>query len=395
MNSNRSIRVLVVDDEVFVRDVTARALVALGCPTPLLASNGAEALELVQSQRSSIDLVISDLLMPDMDGVELVRHLAEQPEAFSILFMSGANSSLRRAAESLGRAYGLRVLGALSKPIDRTALGRVLEEVILEPSPEGQRDAIKIDAKELERGVKDKEFVYHYQPKLRLTDRRLESVEALARWQHPRYGLVPPGQFIGLAENSPFLGRITEQLVEIGIRQLADWHKRGIKISMAMNLSPSILSDVSLPDRLSKAVTEAGLAPNLITFEITETGVAEREAIYLEIITRLQMKGFSLSIDDFGTGQSSLQKLEALPFTELKIDRQFVHGLHANDAKRAIFEASLDLAKRFKLKTVAEGVELPADLEIVRKAGCDLVQGYIIEKPLAPTAFEAWAISRV
>jgi EAL domain-containing protein (putative c-di-GMP-specific phosphodiesterase class I)/CheY-like chemotaxis protein len=389
--SFQGLRVLVVDDEEFVRDVTSRVLIGLGCPVPIMAQNGAEALQALQTHGAEIHLIISDLLMPDMDGVELVRHLEGRKDAPPILFMSGAQSALRRAAESLGRAYGLRVLGALPKPVTKSALADVLQSFASDQEVQTSKKApLNIGMEDLERGLRDSEFCYHYQPKIRLNDHGLDSVEALARWQHPTHGLLPPGVFIGMAEASPLIGPMTEQLVEGGMRQLAQWRENRIEVSMAMNLSPSMLSDVSMPDRFAKAAAALALSPELITFEITETGVAQREAIYLEIITRLQMKGFRLSIDDFGTGQSSLQKLEALPFTELKIDRQFVHGIHKNEAKRAIFDASLSLAQRFNLKTVAEGAELQQDMDIVQESGCDVVQGFIISRPLSPEAFEAW-----
>ena len=153
---------------------------------------------------------------------------------------------------------------------------------------------------------------------------------------------------------------------------------------MGINLSPSMLSDVALPDRFSRMAADFSLPPEAIVFEITETGVAEEERIYLEIVTRLHMKGFKLSIDDFGTGNSSLQKLEALPFTELKVDRQFVHGAHKNEAKRAILTASLGLARSLGIKTVAEGAEFKEDIDLLRKLNCDVVQGFYFSKPLAP-----------
>jgi EAL domain-containing protein (putative c-di-GMP-specific phosphodiesterase class I) len=154
---------------------------------------------------------------------------------------------------------------------------------------------------------------------------------------------------------------------------------------MGINLSPSMLSDVALPDRFARMAADLSLPPEAIVFEITETGVAQEERIYLEIVTRLHLKGFSLSIDDFGTGHSSLQKLEALPFTELKVDRQFVHGAHRNVAKRAILEASLGLARSLGMKTVAEGVELKEDWDLLKQLDCDVVQGFFVSKPLAHT----------
>src|SRR6185369_9464305 len=144
----------------------------------------------------------------------------------------------------------------------------------------------------------------------------------------------------------------------------------------------SMLSDVTLPDRFAASAARYGVSPESIVFEITETGVAREELIYLEIVTRLRMKGFRLSVDDFGTGQSSLQRLEALPFGELKVDRQFVHGAAKNPAKAAILEASIGLARTLGQKSVAEGVEQLEDWHLLQRLGCDVAQGYFIAKPM-------------
>jgi EAL domain-containing protein (putative c-di-GMP-specific phosphodiesterase class I) len=163
-----------------------------------------------------------------------------------------------------------------------------------------------------------------------------------------------------------------------------------LKPHLGINLSPSMLSDVTLPDRFAAAAARFGVAPEAIVFEITETGVAREELIYLEIVTRLRMKGFHLSVDDFGTGQSSLQRLEALPFGELKVDRQFVHGAHKNPAKQAILEASIGLARTLGQKSVAEGVEHREDWDLLRRLGCDVAQGYFVAKPMPADTLPGW-----
>jgi len=154
-----------------------------------------------------------------------------------------------------------------------------------------------------------------------------------------------------------------------------------------------MLSDVALPNRFADLAASFAVSPEKIIFEITETGVAREELIYLEIVTRLRMKGFSLSVDDFGTGMSSLQRLEALPFGELKVDRQFVDGAHRNPAKLAILQASIGLAKTLGQKSVAEGVERKEDWEILKQCGCDLAQGYFIAKPMPDSDLPGWAKS--
>jgi len=386
-------RVLVVDDEPFIRTITARMLADLGCTQPIEAGNGHEALAMLAHPDAQIDLVLCDLAMPDMDGVEIVRHLASRGECPALAFLSGADSGVLRAAEALARAYRLNILGCLPKPATKADLRSVLDHVSNETPPKAKREKINIEEFDLARGIEAEELCLHYQPKVNIHSGRLESVEALVRWNHPRYGLLSPDRFVALAETTSLIGRMTEKLVALSFRQLAAWRALGFETHVGVNLSPSMLSDVTLPDRFAAIAFDLSIPPESIVFEITETGVAKEEAIYLEIVTRLHMKGFALSIDDFGTGHSSLQKLEALPFTELKVDRQFVHGAHRNPAKRAILQASLGLAKSLGMTTVAEGVEQSEDWELLKAMDCDVVQGYFVSRPMPHTDVPGWARS--
>jgi EAL domain-containing protein (putative c-di-GMP-specific phosphodiesterase class I)/AmiR/NasT family two-component response regulator len=381
-NATSDYRVLLVDDEPFIRAMTARVLAELGCTTFIEAANGREALALLDAPDAHIDLILCDLSMPDMDGVEIVRHLAGRKETPALAFLSGADSGVLRAAEALARAYRLNMLGCVAKPASKEALRSVLNDVSAEAAPKARREKPAVDADDLARGITAGEITLHYQPKVGIGTGRVDSVEALVRWNHERHGLLSPDIFVPLAESSGHIGAMTETVVDIAFRQLAAWRERGFTAHMGVNLSPSMLSDVSLPDRFARMAADLSLPPEAIVFEITETGVAQEERIYLEIVTRLHLKGFALSIDDFGTGHSSLQKLEALPFTELKVDRQFVHGAHRHPAKRAILEASLGLARSLGMKTVAEGVEHKEDWDLLKQLNCDVVQGFYVSKPL-------------
>jgi len=303
-------------------------------------------------------------------------------------------TAVLKAASSLAHARRLNVLGSLSKPVAKEELLAVLANLESDYTPRAQRSLPQITEDDLKRGIEADELFFHYQPKVLIEDKSLSSVEALVRWNHPEHGLVFPDAFIGLAEQGALITPMTEKLVEIGLRQLADWNAAGLKTSVGINLSPSMLSDVTLPDRLSLMCEAYRLDPENIILEITETGMPEDEAIYMEIVTRLHMKGFAISIDDFGTGQSSLLKLEALPFSELKIDRAFVDGASRDQTKRAILEASVGLAKSMNLKVVGEGVEDIADWNVLAEVGCDLVQGYYLARPMTADALTDWVKER-
>jgi EAL domain-containing protein (putative c-di-GMP-specific phosphodiesterase class I)/CheY-like chemotaxis protein len=393
-NPNARYRVLLVDDEAFIRAIVVRALSRLGFTQFLEAANGREALAILSAPESRIDLLLCDLDMPDMDGIELVRHLSTLKETPALAFVSGMESGALRAAEALARAYRLRVLGCVAKPVSPPELQRILDQFSIEAPPKPAGPEISVTEERLRQAIDDNELCLYYQPKVWIDPVRVESVEAVVRWNHPDHGVVGPDRFVPLAEASSLIDRMTENLVGQAFRQQAQWRSEGFDAHIGINLSPSMLSDVTLPDRYAGLAFDLGIDPSSIVFEITETGIVKDEAIYLEIVTRLHLKGFTLSIDDFGTGQSSLQKLEALPFAELKVDRQFVHGASSNPAKRAILTASIALAKSLEMKVVAEGVERQEDWDLLKQLKCDVVQGFLIARPMAPAALLAWVRSR-
>ena len=393
-NPNSRYRVLLADDEALIRAILIRALTRLGFTHFQEAANGHEALAILSAPEGRIDLLLCDLDMPDMDGIELVRHLSGLKETPALAFVSGMESGALRAAEALARAYRLRILGCVAKPVTPAALQRVLDQLSIEVPPKVAGPEVNVTEARLAQAIDGNELCLYYQPKVWIDPLRVESVEAVVRWNHPDHGVVGPDRFVALAEASSLIDRMTENLVGQAFRQQAEWRAQGFDAHIGINLSPSMLSDVTLPDRYASLAESLGVDPSSIVFEITETGIVRDEAIYLEIVTRLHLKGFALSIDDFGTGQSSLQKLEALPFAELKIDRQFVHGAASNPAKRAILTASIALAKSLELKVVAEGVEREEDWELLKQLKCDVVQGFFIARPMAPAALLDWIRAR-
>nr|WP_239032625.1 EAL domain-containing response regulator [Leisingera sp. MMG026] len=379
-----------VDDEPFIRGLTRRILSGLGVESFLEASSGSEALSILKACGKSTELILCDLMMPDMDGIELVRHLSELPHPPAIAFLSGADDMVLKAACSLANARLLNVLGAVSKPISHEEILPILKRLEQRAVRPSSGPTLKIGKDDLERGIKADEFVLHYQPKVSLKSLSLSSVEALVRWEHPEHGMIFPDSFIELAESTLLIAPMTEKLVELSFRQLQKWETVGLLTRVALNLSPAMLFDTELPDRLSRLAASLALDPSRIIFEITETGAPSDEAVFLEIVTRLHMHGFVISIDDFGTGRSSLLNLEALPFSELKIDRAFVDGAAQDNTKRNILKASVGLAKSLNLKIVAEGVEHLEDWDLVTELGCDIVQGYFVSRPLPAADLPLW-----
>jgi len=234
------------------------------------------------------------------------------------------------------------------------------------------------------------EFSIWFQPKVDATSLRAVGMEALARWQLPGGKFIPPDSFISVAENEGLIGELSRLLVTISLTEAAKLFTAGHPLKVAINLSGTWLNDLSLPDFILTKTTAVGLTAADVILEVTETGVMEDLTTALDVLSRLRLKGFGLSIDDFGIGYSSFEQLGRIPFTEMKLDRSFVSKGVEDAASRAILESSMDMAHKLNLATVAEGVETELDLKLVRSLGCDLVQGYLIAKPMPVKDLIVW-----
>lgn len=385
------LRVLVVDDKAFVRTMTGRILQSVGISNVSYAADGHEALDLLKRDDPRIGLVLCDLMMPDMDGVELVRHAAELPHKPPFIFVSGANAALLGTAADMARARGLLVLGAIEKPVSvESVRGMLTKFAEVRSSPKTAPRTLPLSPADLTRALDRDQIILHYQPKVNLRTARIEGFESLARWQHPDHGLVPPGQFIAMAEESGTIEPLTDRVLLLALRQCAAWNAAGLATKISINISAHLLVDLRMPDRIAREAAQAGVDPKQIVLEITESGVFRDAADTLDILARLHMKGFALSIDDFGTGFSSMEQLRRVPFGELKIDRAFVNGAAQNQKARAILQSSASLGKSLGLTVVAEGAETQEDWDLLAALGLDLVQGYFVSKPMPAEAVLAW-----
>jgi EAL domain-containing protein (putative c-di-GMP-specific phosphodiesterase class I) len=363
----------------------------IGVNTIHTSDNAHDALKLIANQNKHIDIIISDLNMPEMDGIQLLRHLGGLGVSKGIILVSGEDPRLLQSVKTLGETFDLMVLGTLGKPVSKSELGSLIESY--EPSddtpPTGP--AAMVFADELRSAITQKELTVHYQPQISLVDGRVVAVEALARWRHPQKGMISPSIFIGIAEKYGMIDDLTTHIFNESITQAAQWRAQGFEIDLSVNFSAQALTQLDMPEVLYEPVQRSGMRPQNLTIESTESTLADDLSIALDILTRMRLKGFGLSIDDFGTGFSSLDQLQKIPFTELKVDRSFVHNAHANKACQAILESSIALTKRLGIASVAEGVEDESDLELVKAHGCDIVQGYYFARPMPAEEFIPWA----
>lgn len=390
MIDKAALRILVLDDEPFMLKLLSHMLNKLEFSLVTTCDNGRGALEWIDCPSSQPDLILLDLNMPEMDGVEFVRHLVERCYVGSLILVSGEDERMLQTAEKLVQVHKIPVLGHLHKPVNPEALSALLEQWT-PPCLGESRIAKKVyGADEVRDAIVNGELVNYYQPKVELASGKVVGVESLIRWRHPQDGIVLPEQFISVAEEHGLIDDLTRTVVDEAFAQAKTWQDSGLCLRMALNISMDNLATLAFADYVIAAASSAGIAPDGIILEVTESRLMKDLSAPLEILTRLCLKRFSLSIDDFGTGHSSLTQLRDIPFDELKVDQGFVHGAASNDTLRAICCASLSLAQQMGMKTVAEGVEDQDDWDFLRTTGCHLAQGYFIAKPMPAGEIPDW-----
>jgi EAL domain-containing protein (putative c-di-GMP-specific phosphodiesterase class I)/CheY-like chemotaxis protein len=383
---------LVVDDEVFIRKLIIRVLGKMGAEADKVSAseNGADALALLDDTPQAPDIILCDLNMPDMDGVSLMRHLATRKFRGGIILVSGEDQRILQAAEDLARAHDLNFLGALAKPVTPEGLQKLIAQYDPQASQRTERAGVELSAEDLKTAIDNKDIFVVFQPQVSATTRELMGVETLARWIHAEKGFIGPDIFVHLAEETGLIDDLTELVVDLAVKQGAEWLADGRDIKISVNISVDNLNNLDMPEYLGNKCAEAGMDSRNLVLEITESRLMEDIITPLEILTRLRMKGHELSIDDFGTGHASMEQLKRIPFSELKIDRAFVNGAHRDPGTRAILKASVDLGKSMNMLIVAEGVEDQDDWDLVEQLGCDIVQGYFSAKPMPAADIEGW-----
>lgn len=382
--------VMVVDDEAFVRKAATFVLQRLGFEHVFSAESAVAALAQLAVAEPPVGLILCDLRMPDVDGVELIRRFDELGYQGDIILSSGVDDRTLSMAENLARARKLSVLGAISKPLRAEELEALLAKRGALP-PKSARAPSRLVTPERLRGAIDAgELEPWYQPKIDVRSKAVVGVEALIRWPCKTEGMIFPDALIPVAEANGLMDAMTFALVERVIDMSAHWRESGLNLSVAINVSMDSLYELTFPDRLMALF---GAEPNLaamLQIEVTESRLMDDLVGPLDVLLRLRLKKISLSIDDFGTGHSNLSQLRDLPFDELKLDRSYVQGAAHNPKARAILESTVELAKKLGMTIVAEGVETREDWARIEQLGCDQVQGYFIARPMAGDDIPEW-----
>jgi len=381
---------LVAEDHDFQRKMLVRMLRGVDANAIYEASDGMGALAILQDPGKPVDIIISDLDMPGMDGLAFVRNLGESGVSVAIIIASALDRNLLASIQTMSEAYGINLLGVLEKPLTPEKLFPIIARHSTPAARLLRPTGPVFSLEEILAGLKDGEFEPYYQPKIEMATRRVSGAEALARWHHREYGLVAPYAFISTLEELGQIDTLTDTMVDKSAAFRRTWAASGIEGSVSINLSIRSLVDVQTADRLIGLVRAHQVAPRDVVMEVTESALTTDVGHTLENLARLRMKGFGLSIDDYGTGYSSMQQLIRIAFTELKIDQSFVANASRQESARVILEASLGMAKKLNICSVAEGVETQSDWDMLQQLDCHTIQGYLIARPVPAEEYLDW-----
>lgn len=380
-------RLLVLDDDHQVSTTIREMAQAAGFTAKSCTSPDEFFAQLLEFNPTHI---ILDLAMPAIDGVEVMRRLANEECDATIIIVSGLGEKVLNSARTAAKESGLRVAGVLTKPFRISALRTLLNSYTAAPSDKSnQKETTELSQDELQNALDNMRLQVFYQPQINCHDRAVKGFEALVRLKSPTGELIFPDRFIGVAERTGLIHQLSQQVFAQAISWFAD-HLGNTSYNLSLNTSPSILADSTYPQTLATLCEKHRLSPSRIKLEITETSTAKNPSMALELLTQLRVKGFLLAIDDFGVGYSSLEQLVRQPFSELKIDKNFIIPLAKSEESRRIAASLIALAKALKLTTTAEGIEDEQSLAYLAEAGCDQAQGFFIGRPMPPEMLLEW-----
>lgn len=378
-------KLLVIDDQRLDRAIATQAALRVGYNTSGAASIAETRALLEQGLR--FEFVLLDLSLGEEDGLGVLPLLARFNPGGVVVLASGFDGRVLAASQRLASGLGLRVAGVLRKPILPAALQRILRQ---EPSRMvvGTEGHAAIDPARIRRALADGSIRPWFQPKTSLATNLIVGTEALARWIGPDGVPVPPSAFIPAAEEAGLISDLTDAMLDQALRACGRWRALRPDCWVAVNISPLLLDDAGLTDRIEQALQAHKVPPNALVLEITESTGIPDTPMAMEILTRLRIRGVNLSIDDFGTGHSSLRSLVRMPFNEMKIDQSFVREAVDSRDSRKVVRASASLGRELGLKVVAEGVETGPMAELVEEAGCHMGQGWLYGRAMAADVFE-------
>jgi len=376
---NDSDLLLILDKDPQSLSALRRVAESLGCDC--VEADSADGLEEILSTRHpTITILAVDGL--DVDGAAMRRVLAREVAQPATLLIGAVHARVLAGARRTAETQGLRVIGVATRPLDTAAI-----ELLLMPH---LKNAPPVALGELERALTEHELILEYLPKIdiRNDEKRMQGVEALVRWQHPRRGLLYPRHFLGPIEDHHLMARLTDFVLTEAVRQAGQWRALGLPLEMVVNLSPKLITDREFPERIAVLLRESEVPAQQLVFDVTESSSIEARDLMLDVFTRLRILGVGLTLDNFGTGVSSLTELYRLPFSEIKVDHALMADVVRVREAMLIVQAIANLAHTLELVVCAGGIESRDMFEFARSAGFDTAQGRFFSGPVKPTEIE-------
>lgn len=384
-----NLRFLVVEDHEFQRMGMVQLLKTLGALAVYSAEDGRSALQVIRDPDRPVDIVVSDLSMPGMDGMELIRHLSESGARVSLILASALEPALLASIATMARAYKVKLLGVIGKP---PTAGKLVPLVELHRARDA--DSASLDAafslEDIAEAWTHGEFEPWYEPRVDLSSGQVYGMDVTPRWRHPTRGVLAPEVFLPSIQARGLNDDFAWMMLQKCTAQCRQWLDKGLKLRVEVSLSFSSLADIQMAARVRQIAQNEGVDPGMLVLGVAEAALNTEQAKVLENMARLRVDGFGLAIDDFGSGAMAVEKLALVAFTELKIKRAFVIGADSDDAARAGLAVGLELAHQLKLKAVADGIRSKEEWKLLHEWGCDFGQGPFMSPPMPGDAVPRW-----
>lgn len=400
LSENHPCHIFIVDDD----EQQAFLMQEMAKTAQLESTLFTSSVAFLKTPITAFDIIVLDLQMPDKDGIEIMRELASNGIKPNFILVSGFDERVLHSAQQLAESKQLNVISTLTKPIraknfmallvkSYTQFSQIKKQVVV-PSPTAvlnseNTDAITLD--DLKLAIRRHQLNLYLQPQVYMDKPGVKGAEVFVYWQHPTKGIVLPEHFIPLAKKNKLMNLLTEEVLRLIIKDYNLIQSSQLNLKISINLSAQNLTDLSMPEKLEALFKSHQIEPDSFILEISESSFLNEISDSLDILNRLRMKGFALSVDEFGLGQSSLVKLYQAPFSELKIDQHFITRMSMDHEAAAIVKICISLAKELKMQTVSESVTTEKDWNQLKKLGCDIAQGDYISKPMPIEAFVEWA----
>lgn len=383
------LRILVVEDHEFQRVALERLLATLGAKAVYSAEDGLTALQIVRDPDRPVDIVITDLSMPGMDGMEFVRHLSESAAPVSLIVLSSVDKNLLASVGNMVVAYKVNLLGSVPKPAAVAKLTPLFELYrSTRPNVPVQEPGFSLG--EIEQAWARHEFETWFEPKVDLASGTIRGMSAVPRWRHPTKGMIGPELFMDSMQARGLGDDVAWLMLRTSAVECCKWNALGYPLTVSVNLALASLTEPNLALRIQQICEREGLEPAHMVLTVTEQSLDTGQAKALENLARLRMLGYGLGIEEFGSGRMAVEDLALVNFTELKVVSTYVIGADSDEHVRAGLAIGLDLANRLKLKTIAVGITSQQEWNLLYQWGCDWGQGPIVSRPLQAEEVPDW-----